>query len=152
MSCVSLLYIYSCYMHDCMCYKLCAIIVNALHCVCMSDYKCACMHTSISVHVVCLTHSKDLFTNSCWGISSPLHAASKNIHTERQCLYYFSLNNCRCDKRHIPFISDVEFTAFLSSQVPKTQLIIVCVVSSVWVHACMFIIMHACMASVNCRI
>eukprot|EP00112_Aurelia_sp_Birch-Aquarium-sp1_P002876 Seg1319.12 transcript_id=Seg1319.12/GoldUCD/mRNA.D3Y31 product="putative protein C3orf20" protein_id=Seg1319.12/GoldUCD/D3Y31 len=37
---------------------------------------------------------------------------------------------CRCDKRRMPFIADLEYDAFIGDSVPKTQLIVVSIVSS----------------------
>ena len=34
---------------------------------------------------------------------------------------------CKCDKRHIPPITDVEYDRYLQTHVPKDQLVVVCV-------------------------
>ena len=53
-------------------------------------------------------------------------------------LIFFSLSNCnrvhsfscRCDRRKIPLVTDLEYDAFITDHVPRTQLLVVSVTSS----------------------
>ena len=45
----------------------------------------------------------------------------------------------RCDRRKIPLVTDLEYDSFISEHVPRTQLLVVSVTSSLWVetwHQC----------------
>lgn len=39
----------------------------------------------------------------------------------------------RCDRRKIPLVTDLEYDSFISEHVPRTQLLVVSVTSSLWV-------------------
>ena len=43
-----------------------------------------------------------------------------------------SLATCKCSRHRIPVITDVELDRFLMTQVPKEQLVVLCVVSSMF--------------------
>ena len=43
------------------------------------------------------------------------------------CVHSFS---CRCDRRKIPLVTDLEYDAFITDHVPRTQLLVVSVTSS----------------------
>jgi len=40
----------------------------------------------------------------------------------------------RCDRRKIPLVTDLEYDSFISEHVPRTQLLVVSVTSSLWVE------------------
>lgn len=40
----------------------------------------------------------------------------------------------RCDKRRMPYIMDLEYDAFVREHVPKTQLIVISIISTRYVH------------------
>lgn len=43
---------------------------------------------------------------------------------------------CKCDKRRPPYLSDLEYDVFLQSHVPRDQIVVVCVLSSIVENSC----------------
>ncbi|CAI8019563.1 hypothetical protein GBAR_LOCUS11747, partial [Geodia barretti] len=49
---------------------------------------------------------------------------------------FATMSPCKCDKRRPPYVCDLEYDAFLSSHVPSSQVVVVCVLSSVVEGSC----------------
>jgi len=61
-----------------------------------------------------------------------LHVRSQNLMVPHEMLHFADLSffMYRCDRRKIPLVMDLEYDTFITEHVPRTQLLVVSVTSS----------------------